>query len=36
MKQPIPIALEPTFLSVMMMVVINMCSAGVPLDSAGV
>ena len=36
MKQPILLALELTFLSVMMMVVINVCSAGVPQDSAGV
>ena len=36
MKQPIPLALELTFLSVMTTVVINVCSAGVPQDSAGV
>ena len=36
MKQPIPLALELTFLSVMTTVVINICSAGAPLDSAGV
>ena len=36
MKQPIPLALELTFLGVMMTVVINVCSAGVPQDSAGV
>ena len=36
MKQPIPLALELTFLGVMTTVVINVCSAGVPQDSAGV
>ena len=36
MKQPIPLTLELTFLSVMTTVVINTCSAGAPLDSAGV
>lgn len=36
MKQPIPLALELTFLGVMTTVVINACSAGVPQDSAGV
>lgn len=36
MKQTIPLALELTFLSVMTTVVTNVCSAGVPLDSAGV
>ena len=36
MKQPILLALELMFLSVMTTVVINVCSAGVPQDSAGV
>ena len=36
MKQPIPLALELTFLGVMTTVVINVCSAGLPQDSAGV
>ena len=36
MKQTIPLALELTFLGVMTTVVINVCSAGVPQDSAGV